>query len=87
VLPRDSLPSNRHLAPSFSLLRPLLPKYFSSEWSFAHYQLPGDCSRSAVAFVPGGVLVATSGGGLHRVGFDTKGRSMTTRGEGFFRFN
>ena len=42
---------------ALSFLRGVLPKYFSSEWSFAHFRLP-DASHSCVAFASTAAAVA-----------------------------
>jgi hypothetical protein len=49
----------------------VLPKYFSSEWSFAQFRIPED-SRAMVAFGPQKhtVLIACANGSFYRCAFD-----------------
>lgn len=51
-----------------------LPKYFTSEWSFAQYKLTDeDTGRSLVGFTssdPHSLIVITQSGRYHKVSFD-----------------
>ncbi|RKP10484.1 WD40-repeat-containing domain protein, partial [Thamnocephalis sphaerospora] len=54
-----------------AFMKDLLPKYFSSEWSFAHCQLPTD-SRCICAFGPerNTIIVVCADGGCYKFTFD-----------------
>ncbi|CAK9230087.1 unnamed protein product, partial [Sphagnum troendelagicum] len=56
---------------SLSFMKGVLPKYFSSEWSFAQFRIPED-SRAMVAFGPQKhtVLIACANGSFYRCAFD-----------------
>jgi WD40 repeat protein len=67
---------NKHSA--FSFLSPLLPKYFASEWSFAHFSITVD-SRCIAAFVNGetsqgkqDIIVVCADGSVYKYGLDLK---------------
>jgi WD40 repeat protein len=69
-------PANKHSA--FSFLSPLLPKYFASEWSFAHFSITVD-SRCMAAFVNGetsqgkqDIIVVCADGSVYKYGLDLK---------------
>eukprot|EP00954_Amorphochlora_amoebiformis_P001779 140536-Amorphochlora_amoeboformis.AAC.3 len=55
---------------SFSFMKSILPKYFSSEWSFAHYKIPD--TRTIVAFgsEPNSIIVVSSNGSFYKAVFD-----------------
>mmetsp|Transcript_23786 Transcript_23786/g.57653 ORF Transcript_23786/g.57653 Transcript_23786/m.57653 type:complete len:374 (-) Transcript_23786:139-1260(-) len=55
---------------SFSFMKSLLPKYFSSEWSFAHYKIPD--TRTIVAFgsEKNSIIVVSADGSFHKATFD-----------------
>ncbi|MES1914827.1 MAG: hypothetical protein MHM6MM_006856 [Cercozoa sp. M6MM] len=62
----ESRGNTRH---SLGFMRSVLPKYFSSEWSFAQFRVP--TSKSVVAFAPDNKLViVTSDGAFYKVSFD-----------------
>eukprot|EP00245_Coleochaete_scutata_P009370 TRINITY_DN306_c0_g2_i1.p1 TRINITY_DN306_c0_g2~~TRINITY_DN306_c0_g2_i1.p1 ORF type:complete len:429 (-),score=60.25 TRINITY_DN306_c0_g2_i1:346-1509(-) len=56
---------------TFSFLKGVLPKYFSSEWSFAQFRLPEE-TKSIVAFGPQkhSVVIVGTDGSFHKCGFD-----------------
>ncbi|KAI9592006.1 WD40-repeat-containing domain protein [Syncephalis fuscata] len=60
---------NRHSRLAF--MKDLLPKYFSSEWSFAHCQLPMH-TRFICGFGPGAssIIVICADGGFYKFTFD-----------------
>ncbi|CAM6082963.1 unnamed protein product [Calypogeia fissa] len=63
---------------SFSFMKGVLPKYFSSEWSFAQYRLPEE-TKSIVAFGPqkNTVIIVGSDGSFYKCAFDpTNGGEM-----------
>ncbi|RKP39163.1 WD40-repeat-containing domain protein [Dimargaris cristalligena] len=57
--------------PHFSFMRDLLPKYFSSEWSFAHFRVSGDV-RCLCAFgnERNSIIVLCSDGSCYKYIFD-----------------
>lgn len=56
---------------SFSFMKGVLPKYFSSEWSFSQYRLPEE-TKSIVAFGPqkNTVIIVGSDGSFYKCAFD-----------------
>ncbi|CAM6011917.1 unnamed protein product [Sphagnum balticum] len=56
---------------SLSFMKGVLPKYFSSEWSFAQFRIPEE-ARAMVAFGPQKhtVLIACANGSFYRCAFD-----------------
>lgn len=56
---------------TFSFMRGVLPRYFSSEWSFAQFRLPVE-SKSVVAFGPEKhtIMIIGSDGSFYRCAFD-----------------
>ncbi|KAJ7524540.1 hypothetical protein O6H91_17G010400 [Diphasiastrum complanatum] len=56
---------------SLSFMRGVLPRYFSSEWSFAQYRLPNE-TRAIVAFGPqkNTVVIVGTDGSFYRCVFD-----------------
>eukprot|EP00471_Norrisiella_sphaerica_P004854 CAMPEP_0184481404 /NCGR_PEP_ID=MMETSP0113_2-20130426/2946_1 /TAXON_ID=91329 /ORGANISM="Norrisiella sphaerica, Strain BC52" /LENGTH=369 /DNA_ID=CAMNT_0026860511 /DNA_START=62 /DNA_END=1171 /DNA_ORIENTATION=- len=55
---------------SFSFMKSLLPKYFSSEWSFAYYKIPD--TRTIVAFgsEKNSIIVVSADGSFYKATFD-----------------
>jgi len=51
-------------------MKSILPKYFSSEWSFAHYKIPD--TRTIVAFgaEKNSIIVVSSDGSFYKATFD-----------------
>jgi WD40 repeat protein len=67
---------------SSSFVKGVLPKYFSSEWSFAQYRLPEE-TKSIVAFGPqkNTVIIVGSDGSFYKCAFDpVKGGKMEQQG-------
>lgn len=66
-----SAPGNANPGSSFSFLRGVLPKYFSSEWSFAQFRLPEEI-KSIVAFAPEKhvLYIVGSDGSFYKCTFD-----------------
>jgi len=58
---------------TFSFMKGMLPKYFSSEWSFAQYHVSD--SRTIVAFGqdPNSLIIVSAEGSFYRVLFDPEG--------------
>ncbi len=57
-----------------------LPRYFTSEWSFAQFKIPDDCPTAAgfLAGAPHTLVVVTSAGSFYRATFDpVKGGACT----------
>ncbi|KAJ1990063.1 Phosphatidylinositol 3,5-bisphosphate-binding protein [Dimargaris cristalligena] len=67
--PQQAISGNRQS--SFSFMRDLLPKYFSSEWSFAHFRVSGDV-RCLCAFgnERNSIIVLCSDGSCYKYIFD-----------------
>jgi WD40 repeat protein len=61
----------RNSMSSFALLKGVLPKYFSSEWSLAQYHLPEE-AKSIVAFGPQKhtLIIVGADGSFHKVSFE-----------------
>lgn len=61
---------------SLSFMKGLLPKYFSSEWSFAQFRVPD--SRSVVAFgqEPNTIMVVSADGSFFRANFEKGGEAV-----------
>eukprot|EP00465_Bigelowiella_longifila_P000659 CAMPEP_0185281462 /NCGR_PEP_ID=MMETSP1359-20130426/66733_1 /TAXON_ID=552665 /ORGANISM="Bigelowiella longifila, Strain CCMP242" /LENGTH=378 /DNA_ID=CAMNT_0027876899 /DNA_START=606 /DNA_END=1742 /DNA_ORIENTATION=- len=55
---------------SFSFMKSLLPKYFSSEWSFAYYKIPD--TRTIVSFGSdkNSIIVVSADGSFYKATFD-----------------
>nr|CAG8522767.1 13332_t:CDS:10 [Entrophospora candida] len=62
---------NRHS--SLSFMKELLPKYFSSQWSFAHFKLPDHCYCRCICGFGNedSVIVICANGDFYRVRFDS----------------
>ncbi|KAI8048511.1 WD40-repeat-containing domain protein [Syncephalis plumigaleata] len=82
--PSGTWSGNRHSRLAF--MKDLLPKYFSSEWSFAHCQLPTH-SRFICGFGPsaGSIIVICSDGGFYKFTFDQVKGGACVR-ESYHRF-
>mmetsp|Transcript_8959 Transcript_8959/g.17466 ORF Transcript_8959/g.17466 Transcript_8959/m.17466 type:complete len:371 (+) Transcript_8959:59-1171(+) len=62
-------PSKANPKSSFSFMKGILPKYFSSEWSYAQCKIPD--SRTIVAFGPSNSIIAVSAdGNFYKATFD-----------------
>eukprot|EP00898_Chlorokybus_atmophyticus_P004139 jgi/Chlat1/4726/Chrsp30S04774 len=61
----------RNAQSALSLFKGLLPKYFSSEWSFAQFRLPEE-TKSIVAFGPqrNTIIIVSADGSFHKCAFD-----------------
>ncbi|KAJ4850030.1 Autophagy- protein 18c [Turnera subulata] len=55
---------------SFSFMRGVLPKYFSSEWSFAQFHLPEDIHYIAAFGSHNSVIIVGMDGSFYRCSFD-----------------
>ncbi|KAH7279977.1 hypothetical protein KP509_37G046000 [Ceratopteris richardii] len=66
-----SLPGNANPGSSLSFMKGVLPKYFSSEWSFAQFKLPEEM-RSIVAFAHEKhiLYILSSDGSFYKCAFD-----------------
>ena len=81
-------PSSSPSSSAFGFLKGFLPKYFHSEWSYAQCRIVADEGRAVVAFsssTPGCVLVATAGGGFHRLEFDPQNKAAGCTAKFFAR--
>ncbi|CAJ0823392.1 16992_t:CDS:2, partial [Entrophospora sp. SA101] len=58
---------------SLSFMKELLPKYFSSQWSFAHFKLPDHCYCRCICGFGNedSVIVICANGDFYRVRFDS----------------
>ncbi len=67
-----------------------LPKYFTSEWSFAQFRLQAEDSavQSVVGFGadPGVLYIVTSAGSFYKACFDTQ-KGGTASQDAFFKFH
>jgi len=77
VAPMDTQPVNRQS--SLAFISPFLPKYFSSEWSFAYARLPVEtkcvcCFDNSVG--KESVVSVGSDGSFYSLSFDQKGGEM-----------
>lgn len=63
--------ANANPGSTFSFMRGMLPKYFSSEWSYAQFRLPEEI-KSIVAFAPEKhiIYIVGSDGGFYKCAFD-----------------
>jgi len=69
----------------FSSFKGMLPKYFSSEWSYAQFRIP-DSKKTLVAFGPEKtIIVVTVDGRFFRASFDKGGECMEEAREKFYR--
>jgi len=71
---------------SFSFMKGILPGYFSSEWSFAQFRVPGDV-RSIVSF--GGencIIVVSADGRVYKATFDLNKPGAECVQESFSKF-
>jgi len=74
--------SNRQL--NLAFMKPYLPKYFSSEWSFSHFSLPTDCPSICVFDDTGEyVICVCSDGTWYRYRFDASGQGKR---DGYAKF-
>jgi len=71
----------------FSSFKTILPKYFSSEWSFAQFRVP-DCKRTLVAFgaEKNTIVVVSTDGRFFRASFEKGGECVERSRERFFKF-
>eukprot|EP00457_Paulinella_chromatophora_P005115 gb/GEZN01005129.1/.p1 GENE.gb/GEZN01005129.1/~~gb/GEZN01005129.1/.p1 ORF type:complete len:387 (-),score=36.63 gb/GEZN01005129.1/:330-1490(-) len=68
---KDGLAGQKNPQSSLSFMKNFLPKYFSSEWSFAQFKIPGDV-RSIVAFgsEKNSIIVVGADGTFYKALFD-----------------
>lgn len=60
---------------SFSFMKGLLPKYFSSEWSFAQFRVPDTRTICAFGTDPNTILVVGADGSFSRANFEGGGEA------------
>ncbi|RHY46660.1 hypothetical protein DYB30_003174 [Aphanomyces astaci] len=63
---------------SFSFMRGLLPKYFSSEWSFAQFKVPETRTICAFGMDKNTILVVGADGSFYKAVFDANGECERT---------
>ncbi|RHY33521.1 hypothetical protein DYB32_001595, partial [Aphanomyces invadans] len=63
---------------SFSFMRGLLPKYFSSEWSFAQFKVPETRTICAFGTDKNTILVVGADGSFYKAVFDANGECERT---------
>jgi WD40 repeat protein len=57
---------------SFSFMKGILPKYFSSEWSFAQFRVPEGKTITAFGPEPSTIIVISAGGSFYKCFFDPR---------------
>ena len=82
---RDEMDAASNQKSSFSFLKNVLPKYFSSEWSFAQFRVPDDM-RTICAFGAdrNSLIVVSASGAFYKCYFDPRGGDC--RQETYARF-
>lgn len=60
----------------FSLIKNILPKYFSSEWSFAQFRVPDNNSICAFGNEPNTLIVVGSDGSFFKANFEKGGEAV-----------
>lgn len=63
-------------ASTLSFVKGFLPKYFSSEWSFAQFRVGEFRSICAFGSEPNTIIVLTSDGGYHKTSFEKGGEAL-----------
>uniref|UniRef100_K3WKT2 Uncharacterized protein n=1 Tax=Globisporangium ultimum (strain ATCC 200006 / CBS 805.95 / DAOM BR144) TaxID=431595 RepID=K3WKT2_GLOUD len=63
---------------SFSFMRGLLPKYFSSEWSFAQFRVPETRTICAFGAEKNTIIVVGADGSFYKAVFDANGECQNT---------
>ncbi|OQR97069.1 hypothetical protein ACHHYP_12726 [Achlya hypogyna] len=63
---------------NFSFMRGLLPKYFSSEWSFAQFRVPETRTICAFGVDKNTIIVVGADGSFYKAVFDTNGECERT---------
>lgn len=78
--------SSDALSGLFSSFKSVLPKYFSSEWSFAQFRVP-DCKKTLVAFgaEKHTIVVVSTDGRFFRASFEKGGECVEKSRERFFK--
>ncbi|RLN88010.1 hypothetical protein BBJ28_00003879 [Nothophytophthora sp. Chile5] len=64
--------------PCFSFMRGLLPKYFSSEWSFAQFRVPETRTICAFGTEKNTIVVVGADGSFYKAVFDANGECQNT---------
>ncbi|KAK6925435.1 WD40 repeat [Dillenia turbinata] len=72
-------------ASSFSFMKGVLPKYFSSEWSFAQFHLPEDTQSIAAFGSHHTVMIVSMDGSFYKCSFDPVNRGVMIQQE-YVRF-
>jgi len=57
---------------SLSFMKGILPKYFSSEWSFAQFRVPEGKTITAFGPEPNTIIVISAGGSFYKCFFDPR---------------
>ena len=65
-----SVAAPKNATSSFSLFKTLLPKYFSSEWSFATYRVPDIKTIVAFGAEKNAIVVVSGDGMFYKAHFD-----------------
>jgi hypothetical protein len=60
----------------FSLIKNILPKYFSSEWSFAQFRVPEGKSICAFGTEPNTIIVIAADGSFFKANFERGGEAV-----------
>ena len=72
----DTNNNNASGTSGFSLIKNMLPKYFSSEWSFAQFRVPDNKSICAFGTEPNTLIVVGSEGSFFKANFEKGGEAV-----------